>query len=72
MIFLPDISKWNTSNVEKISYLFKDCELLISLPDVYKWNTQKINESEDMFNGCKNCKNITPSLIKLFKRNVNN
>jgi len=25
-----------------------------------------------MFNGCKNCKNITPSLINLFKRNVNN
>jgi hypothetical protein len=23
-----------------------------------------------MFDGCKNCKNITPSLIKLFKRNA--
>ena len=39
---LPDISKWNTQNVENISGLFYSCELLKSLPDISKWNTENI------------------------------
>ena len=36
---LPDISKWNTSNVNYMSDMFYRCYSLISLPDLSKWNT---------------------------------
>ena len=31
---LPDISKWNTSNVTDISYMFNGCISLTYLPDI--------------------------------------
>ena len=31
---LPDISKWNTSNVINMSYMFSGCTSLNSLPDI--------------------------------------
>ena len=33
---LPDISKWNTKNVIKISFLFCGCSSLKTLPDISK------------------------------------
>ena len=42
--YLPDISKWNTSNVKNISYIFKDLNSIISLPDISNWNTSNIND----------------------------
>ena len=36
LIALPDISKWNTSNVEDMSGMFRECNSLISLPDISK------------------------------------
>ena len=36
---LPDISKWDTSNVTDMSYMFNYCETLSSLPDISKWDT---------------------------------
>ena len=35
---IPDISKWNVSNVTNISCLFEGCSKLKSLPDLSKWN----------------------------------
>ena len=34
LISLPDISKWNTSNVENMRYMFSGSNSLISLPDI--------------------------------------
>ena len=31
---LPDISKWDTSNVTKMSFMFSKCSKLTSLPDI--------------------------------------
>ena len=39
---LPDISKWNLSNVKDISNLFSGCSSLEKLPDISKWNTDNI------------------------------
>ena len=39
---LPDISKWNTNNVNNMSNLFYRCLSLSSLPDISKWNTNRI------------------------------
>ena len=36
LILLPDISKWDTQNVEYMEEMFKGCYSLISLPDISK------------------------------------
>ena len=36
--FLPDISKWNTSNVVDMSSMFLYCESLKSIPVITKWD----------------------------------
>ena len=39
---LPDLSKWNTSNVSYVDHMFYGCESLKSLPDISKWNTSNL------------------------------
>ena len=36
LISLPDISKWNTSNISNMEFMFYSCNSLISLPDISK------------------------------------
>ena len=42
IIYLPDISKWNTSKVTNMSDIFNGCCSLAYLPDISKWNTSKL------------------------------
>ena len=49
---LPDISKWETNNVENISYLFHNCSKLSFMPDISKWNLNNIKSFEYPFLGC--------------------
>ena len=56
--FLPDISKWNLSNVNNISGLFFNCSSLISLPDISQW---------DLFNSNININNNELNLISFFE-----
>ena len=44
LISLPDISKWNISNVYNMSGMFSNCSSLISLPDISKWNTNNVTD----------------------------
>ena len=53
LISLPDISKWNTSNVNYMNFMFSGCNSLISLPDLSKWNTSNVTDMHWMFKGCK-------------------
>ena len=41
-------SRWNTSNVKTMSYMF-DCSALESLPDISKWNTSNVEDMSGMF-----------------------
>ena len=50
LISLPDISKWDTSNVTDMKFMFFGCRSLISLPDISKWNTSKVSNMKSMFN----------------------
>ena len=59
---LPDISKWNTNNVNNMSYMFSGCLSLSSLPDISKWNTNNVNNMSGMFSGCLN--SILSKVIK--------
>ena len=52
LISLPDLSKWNISNIANMSYMFKGCNSLISLPDLSKWKTSNGNYMRGMFNEC--------------------
>ena len=49
---LPDISKWDTSSVTKMTYMFKNCESLTELPDFSDWNTSNVENTSEMFNDC--------------------
>ena len=40
LIFLPDISEWNTKYVTNMKSIFYNCILLTSLSDISKWNTK--------------------------------
>ena len=40
-------------NTINISYLFNECNSLISLPDISKWNISNAKDMSYMFNGCK-------------------
>ena len=52
---LPDISKWNLSNLnnEKTYYLFKECTSLSSLPDL-----KFLSNDESSFRECLSINNI--------------
>ena len=42
LISLPDISKWNTSNVYNMDRMFSECNSLISLPDISILNIENL------------------------------
>ena len=60
---LPDISKWDTSNVTDMSGMFYKGYTLSSLPDISKWDTSKVTNMSSMFSNCKESLNI-PSKFK--------
>ena len=47
--YLPDLSKWDTTNVEDMAYTFVKCPGLISLPDLSKWNMSKVTDISYIF-----------------------
>ena len=49
---LPDISKWNTSNVINMSYMFNQCSSLSYIPDISKWNVTKLKNIDCIFQKC--------------------
>ena len=52
--YLPDISKWDTSNVEKMRGLCNECRRIRHLPNLSFWNMKKVKEMDFMFNECGN------------------
>ena len=60
---LPDISKFNTSNVETMDYMFYNCSNLKSLPDISTWNTSNAFAMEGIFENCFSLKSL-PDLSK--------
>ena len=49
---LPDISKWDTSNVIDMNHMFEYCNALSSLPDISKWDTSKVTDMSYIFSNC--------------------
>ena len=46
LLSLPDISKWNTNNVNDMMGMFNFCSSLSSLPDISKWNTNNVKDEQ--------------------------
>ena len=44
---------YNFNYIFDMSYMFNECESLISLPDMSNWNTSNVIDMSYMFNGCK-------------------
>ena len=66
IIELPDISKWNTENINNISELFEGCSSLKSLPDISNWNTKNVKYITGIFNLSVHPKNIQLISLTLF------
>ena len=45
---LPDISKWDATNVTDMSYMLDNVKLS-SLPDISKWNNLNVTDMSNMF-----------------------
>ncbi len=52
----PDISNWDTSNVEDLSYILS--EIKSNLPDISKWNTKNVKTIEGLFYKCYSIKSL--------------
>ena len=46
LISLQDLSKWNTNNINDISYKFSECISLIYLPHISNVNKQKFTNND--------------------------
>ena len=57
------MSKWNSSNITNISYMFYHCDSLFSLLDISKWNTSKVTNMSYMFRYCESLSSL-PDLSK--------
>ena len=55
---LPDISKLETKNINKMNHLFNMCESLSSISGISKWDISKVTDISFMFHGCKSLKNL--------------
>ena len=49
--FNGDISNWNTSNVNDMSFIFYDCESFNQ--DISQWNVSNVIDMYAVFSGCK-------------------
>ena len=47
-----NISKWNTSNIISMSWIFSNCILFKVIPDISKWNTNKVVNFAGLFCDC--------------------
>ena len=61
LITLPDISKWDTSNVKDLNSMFCGCVSLKSLPDLSNWNTSNVTDMRQLFVNCISLK--SPSTV---------
>ena len=71
LIYLPDISDWDTINVIDMSKIFYNCRKLSFLSDISKWNTCNVIDMNKMFYNCISLKSIS-DISKWNTKNVSN
>ena len=63
LLYLPDISIWETDNVENMCNMFYNCEFLSYLPDISKWKMSKVKNISWIFYDCKSL-SLLPDISK--------
>ena len=58
LIYISDISKWNTSNIVDMNSMFKGCCSLEYIPDISNWDISNVKDIYSIFETCS-------SLIKI-------
>lgn len=53
-----DISNWDVSNVEDMSFMFYKCEKLKFVGDLSDWVVSSVNDMYSMFDNCKKLKSV--------------
>ena len=66
-----DITKWDTSKIINMSFLFSNCSSLKSLPDISKWNINNVVDMSYIFENCSSLKSI-PDISKWNTSNISN
>ena len=56
-----DLSKFNTSKVTNMGFMFYECSSLVSA-DISNFDTSKVTDMSDMFYGCSSLVSINPSI----------
>ena len=62
-IILPDISKWDTSKVFSMKFMFSFNFVISSLPDISFWNTNELKNANGLFDCCEKLSSI-PDISK--------
>ena len=70
LVFLPNISEWNTSKVTNMSSMFFGCTSLKLLPDISKWDMTKVTKINQMFAECSSLKTL-PDFSNWKLNNIN-
>ena len=55
-----DLSRWDTSNVTNMSYLFADCTSLSNIEGLRNLNLSKVTNAQNMFAGCVSITSLEP------------
>ena len=63
LLYIPDISKWDTSKIIDMSYLFYECSKIEYLPDISDWNVENVYNMTGMFSGCQSLISL-PNIAK--------
>ena len=71
LLSLPDIDRWDTSNIVDMGFLFMGCISLNNIADISIWNTEKVVNMAGMFESCISL-NSLPDISKWNTSNVRN
>ena len=71
LISLPDISKWDISNIKNIRGMFFYCSSLKYIDDISKWRTNKITDLCGVFQYCSSLISL-PDISQWNTENVTN
>ena len=62
---MPDLSKWDVSNVNNMSKMFALCSSLVEFPDISKWDVSNCFIMVLMFAGCESLSTL-PNISNIF------
>ena len=66
---LPNIDKWDMSQITDMKGMFDGCESLSQIPDISIWDTKNVTDMSSLFAGCELLTSL-PNIAKWNTKNV--